>query len=905
MNGPRDWKALVARHAHASGAGELPRHTLDELSAHLEDIYAEARAAGRDDAEAYRLAEAALAESPLATVPRSRVRQPESRPSHEVATGRGVTGVAGDVRFAWRQWRRAPSFAAIAILTLGLGAGAATAIFSIVDTVLLRPLPFPQPEQLVSIWESNAEKGLPKEKLSPVNFVDYRNTPAAFAEAAAWWRPEVALAEPGLEPVRVSTIETSGNLFEVLGVATQFGPGFPSGGPLNSRDHIAVISDRLWRQRYNADPSIVGRTLAANGGQYTITGVMPAGFNFPDDVDLWLRLDWDLTRHSRGAHFMEAVARLKPGVSPDQAAGELARLSTRLGEEFKGTNAGWLARPVPLLEDMLGYYRPALLVLLGAVGLVLLTACLNVAGLLLARATARSREMSVRAALGASRARLFRQMLIESLLLAGAGTVAGVAGALLLSKIAIAMLPASVPRLAETTVDLRLLGFSLVVVIATALLFGLLPALVAAGTQASEALKDGTRTSTGARGRRLSRALVVVEVALACAVLVASALLVRSVTRMMQAPTGIATDGVVTATLQIEGAKYQQWAAVEQFYTTLLERVRQQPGIEAAGGATAIVLEPGWRIPFVVDGRPLPRPSDAPIAQHVSAGSGYFETFRARLLAGRFFTDADSPSGEPVVLINETMAKRAFPGEDPVGQRIISTADQIGPLGRNLMFRSREVRSVPFRIVGVVADIQQAPIGQAAEPVIYHAARQFPFRAMTIAARGPDLATVVSGMRQAVGMIDPTVPLSNVSTMDERMITATAAPRLLTAVLTTFAVLTGLLAAIGVYGVLAWTVSERRRELAIRLALGARPAALAGLVTRQGLALTAGGILLGLAGAQLAGSALQSVLFQTATTDLAAMASAAVLLLAAALTACLAPARRAARVSPIDGMRDN
>jgi putative ABC transport system permease protein len=897
MNNSRDWKTLVIQHARATGVNDLPVHTLDELAAHLEDIYLAARAEGRSEANAVGAAERALAESPLSIVPKVRTRGPESRPWTTPGTGRRWMGLVGDLRFAFRQLKRSPSFAVVAIATLGLGAGAATAIFSIVDTVLLQPLPYRQPDQLVAIWEGNAEKALPKERLSPVNFMDYRDITSVFADAAGWWRPEINLAESGTDPVRVSTIETSANLFQLLGVGPQLGRGFPADGPFYSRDTIAMISDRLWRQRYNADPQVIGKILRVNNGQYAITGVMPPRFNFPDDVDIWLRLQWDFHQHSRGAHFVEGIGRLKPGATLEQATRELTALSARLGEENQATNRGWNARPVPLLTDMLGYYRPALFVLMGAVSLLLLTSCFNVASLLLARATIRAREVAVRAALGASRLRLVRQLFVESLLLSAAGSVAGGAGALVLLKVAIASMPVPVPRLAETVLDLRLLMFTLLMVTSTAVVFGLVPALVLSRTQAAEALKDSGRTATGVRGRRWNRSLVVVEVALASAVLVASALLVRSVTRMIHAPLGVRTEGVITAGLQLNGAGYPTWDKVDQSYATLLESIRRQPGVEAVGVSTALPLSAGWRLPFGIEGRPPARANEDLVAQHVSVSSGYFEAFGASLISGRTFVDADHAQSEPVIIVNQTFARRVFPNEDAVGKRVISSAVQIGPLGRNLPGR------VPFRIVGVVADIHQAPLAQPAERVIYHTARQFPFRATTVVLRGPDAAALTSALRTSVRQLDPSLALSDVQTMDERLMGTMTAPRLLMFVLTTFAVLTAALASIGVYGLLACLVNERKRELAIRLALGAQPGALARLVTMQGLTLALVGIVVGLAGAQLAGGLLKDVLFQTRTTDAVAMIAAGGVLLGAAALACLAPALRAARVPASEGLK--
>jgi predicted permease len=450
----------------------------------------------------------------------------------------------------------------------------------------------------------------------------------------------------------------------------------------------------------------------------------------------------------------------------------------------------------------------------------------------------------------------------------------------------------------EAGLDLRLLAFAALVTAGTAILFGLVPALIVSRTRASEALKESGRSATSARSRSWNRVLVVAEVALASMALVASALLVRSVDRLMDAPVGIRAEQVLTTSLQMTGASARDWPRVNQFYSAFLDAVRQQPGVEHAGVTNALPLEAGWRVPFGIEGKPAASHDERLEVQIVSASDGYFEAMGARLIAGRFFEARDTDTGEPVMIVNESFARRHFAGADPLAHRIVSTTQGIGPLGRNLPGR------VPHRVVGVVADIQQEAIGRDAEAVIYHSARQFPFAAMGVALEGPDAGALASAARNAVRQVNPSIALGDVRTMEERMREATAEPRLLMFVLTAFAALTGVLAAIGVYGLLAWVVNERRRELAIRLALGAKPSGLARLVTMQGVALAAIGVAIGLAGAQGFGGILEDVLFQTRTSDVPATISAGVLLIGAALVACAAPAWRASRVEPSEGLRD-
>ncbi|MEZ5316594.1 MAG: ABC transporter permease [Vicinamibacterales bacterium] len=906
-----DWHARVRRHADARGA-RLAAHAVRELAEHLEDLQADARARGLDEAAATALAEAALAESDLDALTGSALRR--DPPTTTAVPGLGQTpafrslSMGHALRLAIRQFVHHRSFALVTVLVLGIGLGAAVTVYSIVDGVVLRPLPYAAPDRLVTLWATNAEQGLAHDPISPVNFIDYQQLDV-FEDAAAWWRPDVNLVDPGLDPVRVPTIETGANLMAVLGVAPQLGPGFPRDEPYFARQPlVAVISDRLWRTRYGADPAMIGRQIRLDDTPYTVVGVMPPGFDYPGGIDVWQRSTWDFSQHSRAAHFMESVARLAPGVTLAEADAAVTGLGQRLERDFGATNRNWRVRLVPLLDEALGYYRPALAVLFGAVGLLLVIGCLNVASLLLTRALSREREIAVRTALGASPRQLVTQLGAEALVLSVAGTTAGLLVAWAALPLIAATTPVEIPRLAEVSINPRVLGFAAALGIGTTMLFGLVPALVLLRRSLSADLRAGERgSSRGSRG--LYRALVVGEVALAAALLAGSGLLIRSVARMTDVPTGVGNPDVVTTSVQIPEAAYPDWTETGALHSTILERLREQPGIRGAGAANFLPLEVGWRQPVAIEGDVLPaQTSDLPRAQFHSASEGYFEAIGATKVSGRFFDARDTPAAPGVVVVNASFARRYLEGR--TGRVVLMTGTAgIGPLGRNLMprtpiaFGGQQVPVAKFEVVGVVADIRDAPLGQDVEPAVYFSARQFPFRSMFLAIDAVDAPTALAALRETLRATAPGIPVTSASTWAQRLRARTAEPRLLMVVLIGFGALAALLASLGVYGLFSWTVALRRRELAIRLTLGARPVSVGAAVVRQGTVLVAIGLVAGWGLVRAADTALSRVLFEVRTMDAASLGTAALVLASAALIACLPPAIRAMRVDPAEGLR--
>jgi putative ABC transport system permease protein len=802
-----------------------------------------------------------------------------------------------DVRFGWRLLRRSPAFTIAAVLGLALGIGATSAVFSLLDRIVLRPLPYPDPDRLVMLWETNDAKGLSHERLSPVNFMDYRGLSQVFEDAAAWWYPQLTLTETGHEPLRVNAIETSANFFAVLGVQPILGAGFPA-APFYSRDNVAVISHRLWRERFAGDPAIVGRSIALNGPMFTVMGVMPPGFTYPDGTDVWQRLTWDLTQHSRGAHFMESIVRLKPGATIDGGNAELRALTTRLGQEHVSTNGEWRARAVPLAHEIVGFFRPALFALFGAAAFLLVITCTNVASLMLARATVREREVAVRAAIGASRARLVRQFLTESVLLATMGTTLGVTIAVVAVRALVGASPVQLPRVEGIGVDGRLLLFAVTVAVATTIAFGVVPAMLMARGDMQRPLKESGRGGDGSSGRRRVRSLLVVaEIALAVMLLIGAALLGRSFQQLVAQDPGFNAPRAMTAKVELPYS-YSDWPKIVAFYDRLLANLDRQPGVVLAGASNFLPLEAAWRGPFFVQGRPRPRAGDESQAQHQTIDDRYFRALGVPLVKGRFFDARDTADAPGVVIVNEVLARRQWPGEEPLGQSLISPIRVIGPLGRSLM------QQTVFQVIGVVASVRNSALVRDAEPAVYFTYRQFPFRGMNIVVQGRGgSAALMAAVKTAVQQLDPNLPISQARTLDRIVADATDRPRALMLLMGVFAALALILAALGIYSVLSYGVNQRQQELSVRMALGAQPRDVLWLVVRQGLCLAAVGGLFGVAGAFALGRTMSSLLYGVSAADGASFALALGVAITTAIVACFFPARRASLLDPLKGLR--
>jgi predicted permease len=803
-----------------------------------------------------------------------------------------------DVRFAFRSLRRAPSFTLAAVLALGLGTGSAAAVFSLLRGVVLRPLPYAAPERLVMLWEVNHGKALEHEPISPVNFVDYRGVTSVFADAAAWWRPQINLVDDNGEPVRVNAIEVTDNLFPVLGVKPAIGSDFTHHPKLFGREREVIISDRLWHSRFGASPDVLGKIVHLNGFNSTIVGVMPAGFGYPGDTDLWQELGWDLSQHTRYAHFMESVARIKPGVSIERVNGELAALTKRLGAENAGSNKDWGARAVGLEREVAGVFRPALFALFGASGLLLLIACINVANLLLARALSRRREIALRAAIGASRPRLVRLFLTESAVLAGLGVVLGFVIAMISVKGLLAWTPIRIPRADDVNVDFAMLAFSALVCAITTVTFGLIPAVVVSRADLHDALKDGVRGS-GSSGRKLRTGLVVAEVAFAVVLLSGAGLLIRSVRKLLEVNVGVNASSVVTIDLQLPDAAYADWARVDQFYTVVARSLREHPEVSAAGATNFLPLDPAWRGTYQAVDHPVAA-AEAPETQYHITDDGYFQALDVPLIAGRFFSASDAANAPPVIVINETMARQVWPGQSAIGKRIVSTITGFGPLSRRL------VPGNDYQVIGVVRDIKNTSLRTGAEPAVYFSEHQFPSRKMYMIVRGrADPSRLVAITRDAVKGIDPSVALGDVKTMDRVLAASVDPSKFVMLLLMAFASLALVLAGVGIYGILTFIVNHRRGEIGIRLALGAEPAAMLRMVARDGFKLALLGSAIGVLGALISARLLTQFLFGIEPWDPATLAAVVLAVMAVATAACLIPGRRAAAEDPARALRAN
>ncbi len=899
-----NWKQIVREHlAVLRLPAEREIEIVEELALHLEAAYEDALVDGLSETEAetravqgydWQLLECELsrAEQPLA-------RQ-AWRPPLELIERKGgmrMESFIQDLRYGARILLKQLGFTLIAVLTLALGIGANTAIFSVVNTVLLRPLPYREPDRLVLAQGTNPQKGFEIDLVSLADLADWKAQNSVFEQLAAARDAQYNLTGRG-EPESIVGYRFAADFFQLLGVNPLLGRTFRSEEDRPGAPPVVVLSHRLWQRRFSGDPNIIGQAITLNGAPYTVIGVMPPGFQYPQIVELWTPLAPDASLlGKRGERLLNVViARLKPGVTTAQAQAQMEQIARRLEQQYPDTNTGEQVKVVGLQEDSVRDVRPALLLLAASVGFVLLLACANIANLLLARTTGRRKELAIRLALGASRLRLVRQLLTESVLLSSVGGALGFLLTLWSVNPLLTLLPnnienLNIPKVEALPIDGRVLGFSLLLSLLTGVVCGLLPAWQASQPAVAATLKEEGQGSTrDSRGRRIQRWLVVGEVALALVLLIGAGLMMKSFVRLQQGELGLNPKNVLTVQVSLPQYKYADHQKRRDFVQAVSQRLESLPGAESVGTINWLPLSGFWNsMPFTIAGRPLPKAGEEPEADDRIITPRYFQTLGIRLLRGRAFTEQDREGAPQVAIINETLARRFWPQENPLGKRL-NLGDAAHPNW--------------WEIVGVVGDVKAFGLERETHADIYRPYRQIPFPWLAFTVRtAAEPLSLLDSVRNEIWAVDKDQPLFKILSMEQLAAESITLRRVSTLLLGTFAAAALILAALGIYGVMSYSIIERTREIGIRMALGAPARDVLRLVVGQGMTLALVGVAIGLGSALVLTRLMRTLLFRVSVNDPLTFIAVALLLSLVALLACWIPARRATKVDPLTALR--
>jgi putative ABC transport system permease protein len=801
-----------------------------------------------------------------------------------------MENIIQDLRYGVRVLLKSPTFTAVAVIALALGIGANTAVFSVVNAVLLKPLPYKDSDRLVMMFGASLETGRGNGSVSPPDFLDYRERNQVFERYAAYTSGGASFSLTGAgEPERVQGVRVTEGFFETLGIDPALGRSFSPEEEQPGREQVAIISNGLWQRRFGSDPEMVGKAVMLNDRSFTVVGVMPAGFQFPRETEIWVPIAFKTPQTSvRRFHFLRPIGRLKPGVDIQQAQAEFTSIARQLAAAYPESNRDYGARLISLTEQTVGDMRQPLLVLGCAVAFVLLIACANVANLLLARASARQKEIAIRAALGATRARVARQMLTESVLLSLLGGAFGLLVAWWGIKALVAFSSNNIPRVKEIGLDGRVLGFTLLVSVATGVVFGLIPALQASRADLNETLKEGGRSAATAMGQWVRRALVVFEVAIALFVLIGAGLMMKSFLRLSQVDPGFKPANVLSMQVGLTQGRYPDAPKRISFFQQLIRRIEALPGVQSVGTISHLPMSGQQEdTRFTIEGKPAD-PDNPTYANARVASPDYFRALAIPLLRGRYFTEQDSMDAPHAVIISSTFAEEFFPGEDPIGQRL---AIDIGEQWKG-------------EIVGVVGSIRHNSLASEPWREMYVNQYQTPVSEMNVVVRAAgDPTQLTSAIRGEVQALDKDVPVYSVRTMDELVSESVAKPRFRTLLLGIFASVAMVLAAVGIYGVMSFYVTQRTHEIGIRMALGASSTHVMRMVVGQGMKLALAGVCAGLAVSLLSTKLISSLLYEVSASDPATFAVISSALTAVALLASYLPARRATKVDPLVALR--